>query len=60
MLSRVQAPCWRSTSNSLSEADLAQLLHSDTWDAEDEGDREKDGGGETARTKALLEQMNYS
>lgn len=58
MLSRVQAPSWRSTSNSLSEAVLAQLLHSDTWDAEDEGDSENDGGGDSkdysiARTDKL-------
>lgn len=51
---------WRSTSNSLLEADSAQLLHSDTWDAADEGDSEDDGKGEAARTTALLEQMNYS
>lgn len=51
---------WRSTSNSLSEADSAQLCHSDTWDAKDEGDSEDDGRGETTRTMALLEQINYS
>lgn len=53
-------PFWRRTSNGLSEADSALLLHSDTWDAEDEGDREDGGVGETARPTALLGQINYS
>lgn len=46
--------------HSLSEADSAQLLHSDTWDAEDVGDSEDGGVGETARPTALLGQINYS